>query len=97
MRITAVLVFVAFVGLVACSTTQLGGGSSLVTGSAGAEGTAKGEAAQLARCASPIGTIALVESQVPALAQFGLTSPVPLIRLMTAQSGCFNVVNAARP
>lgn len=93
MRISTVLFFiVALVGLAACATTQLGGSGSMVTGSAGAEGNAQGAAGHLARCNTPIGTIALVESQVPALAQFGLTSPVPLIRLMTAQSGCFNVV-----
>jgi curli biogenesis system outer membrane secretion channel CsgG len=39
-----------------------------------------------------VGTIALVESQIAGLAQMGLTSPVPLIRLMAAQSHCFNVV-----
>jgi hypothetical protein len=44
------------------------------------------------QCATPIGTIALVKRQYPALAQWGLDSPVPLIRLMAAQSHCFNVV-----
>jgi curli biogenesis system outer membrane secretion channel CsgG len=46
----------------------------------------------LVQCPAPVGTIALVESQIPALAQIGLSSPVPLIRLMAAQSRCFNVV-----
>jgi hypothetical protein len=64
----------------------------MVAGSAGAEGSASGAARELQRCNRPIGTIALIESQIPALAQIGLASPVPLIRLMVAQSGCFNVV-----
>jgi len=85
-------VTVAIVGLAACSSMEIGGGSSPVTGSAGATGDAKGAAASLVKCQEPVGTIALVESQIPALAQAGLTSPVPLIRLIAAQSRCFNVV-----
>jgi Curli production assembly/transport component CsgG len=80
------------ISLAACSTTQLGGGSSPVTGSSGQGGAAQGAATQLVQCTAPIGTIALVESQIPALAQIGLSSPVPLIRLMAAQSRCFYVV-----
>src|SRR2546422_2996077 len=85
-------VTVAIVGLAACSSMEIGGGSSPVTGSAGATGDAKGAAPSLVKCQEPVGTIALVESQIPALAQAGLTSPVPLIRLIAAQSRCFNVV-----
>lgn len=64
----------------------------MVTGSAG-EGNAPGAARQLTRCNAPIGTIALVESQSPALAQMphwwsGHTFPV--------QSGCFNVVERSQ-
>jgi hypothetical protein len=76
----------------ACSTMQVGGGSAPVTGSAGENGNVKSAALQLVQCSEPVGTIALVESQIPALAQIGLTSPVPLIRLIAAQSRCFNVV-----
>jgi hypothetical protein len=79
-------------GLAACSSMQVGGGTSPVTGAAGSEGTVMGNAPQLVQCPAPIGTIALVESQIPALAQFGLTSPVPVIRLLASQSRCFNVV-----
>jgi hypothetical protein len=82
----------AIMGLAACSTMQVGGGSAPVTGSAGANGNAQGAGPQLVQCAMPIGTLALVERQYPALAQWGLTSPVPLIRLMAAQSNCFNIV-----
>jgi hypothetical protein len=93
MRIGAVLVTCAMgIGLAACSTMQVGGGSSPVTGSAGTDGATAGAAPQLVQCTTPVGTIALVESQIPALAQMGLSSPVPLIRLMAAQSRCFNVV-----
>ena len=83
---------VAVVGFAACSSMEIGGGSSPVTGSAGTTGDAKGAASSLVTCQEPVGTIALVESQIPALAQAGLTSPVPLIRLIAAQSRCFNVV-----
>jgi hypothetical protein len=93
MRITPCFACLAVVmSVAACSTMQVGGGSSPVTGSAGSEGTVAGVAPQLVQCTAPIGTIALVESHIPALAQFGLTSPVPVIRLLAAQSRCFNVV-----
>lgn len=93
MKITPLLACVALLmGLAACSSMQVGGGSSPVSGSAGSDGAVAGAGPQLVQCAAPIGTIALVESQIPALAQMGLSSPVPLIRLMAAQSRCFNVV-----
>lgn len=76
----------------ASTQTQLGGGGSMVTGSAGAAGT-QGAAPQLTRCATPIGTAALVEQDNPMLAQAGLTSPIPLLRIMMAQSNCFQVVD----
>jgi Curli production assembly/transport component CsgG len=93
MKLTPFFACVALImGLAACSSMQVGGGSSPVTGAAGSEGTVVGNAPQLVQCSAPIGTVALVESQIPALAQFGLTSPVPVIRLLAAQSRCFNVV-----
>jgi hypothetical protein len=82
----------AAITVAACSSVQGGGGTSPVTGSAGATGNASGTTGQLVQCGQSVGTIALVESQIPALAQMGLTSPVPLIRLLAAQSRCFNVV-----
>ena len=42
------------------SQTQLGGGSSMATGSAGVAGT-QSASGQLARCDRPLGTAALVE------------------------------------
>jgi curli biogenesis system outer membrane secretion channel CsgG len=47
----------------------------------------------LPQCAAPLATIALVESQDPALAQYGLTSPVPVLRVMIQRSNCFLVVD----
>jgi len=72
--------------------TQLGGGSTMVTGSGGAAGT-QGSSSQLMRCARPIGTAALLEPEYATYANYGLTSPVPLIRLMMTQSNCFRVVD----
>jgi hypothetical protein len=93
MRLGSVLMLAgAAMSLTACASTQLGGGSSFVTGSAGQSGNAKGESEELVSCEAPLGTVALVESQSPALAQAGLESPLPLIRLMASQSGCFTVV-----
>ena len=88
------LVGLVAVTLAGCASTQtqLGGGGSMVSGSAGAAGT-QGAAPQLTRCATPIGTAALIEQDNPMLAQAGLTSPIPLLRIMMAQSNCFQVVD----
>ncbi len=72
--------------------TKLGEGSSMVTGSAGAAGS-KQQSTHLLHCVRPIGTAALVEPEHPTYAQYGLSSPVPLLRLMMAQSRCFRVVD----
>ena len=90
------LVLAACLATTACqSQTQLGGGSSMVTGSAGGAGT-QGAASQLERCSAPLGTAALVEPQgnvQATLSSVGLQSPIPLLRLLMAQSGCFRVVD----
>ena len=86
------MIILAAVLAAGCSQTNIGQGSSLVTGSAGPEG-AKQAHAELPKCDKPLGRAALVEKQIPALAQMGLTSPVPLIRLMISQSNCFQVVD----
>jgi hypothetical protein len=81
------------VALVACSSTDLGSGGSMVQGSAGTAGNAQGQELAIRTCDEPLGTMALVERQdTYALAQYGLESPVPMLRLMAAQSGCFAVV-----
>lgn len=74
------------------SGTKLGSGGSMVSGAGGAAGNSQA-AAQLTKCDRPLGTAALVEEDIPGLAQAGLTSPVPLLRLMMTQSGCFRVVD----
>lgn len=90
-----------FAGAVVCSVllsgcvsteTKMGGGSTMVTGSGGAAG-AQGASSQLTKCARPIGTAALLEPEYANYASYGLESPVPLIRLMMAQSNCFKVVD----
>lgn len=73
---------------------ELGRGGSVVTGSAGEAG-AQGASSQLAHCDRPLGTAALVEAQphvLTSLGQLGLSSPIPVLRLLMAQSGCFQVV-----
>lgn len=93
MRINIVLAIAAAGMLAACSTTDLGGGGSMIQGSAGEAGNAQQAAAELRQCDQPLGTMALVERQDRfALAQYGLESPVPLLRLLASQSGCFAVV-----
>jgi len=84
-------------GLSACGEkkTELGEGGSVVTGSAGPQG-AQGAARELLRCDAPVATVALAENphgyvmgsgyQLPA-------SPVPLVKLLAQQSGCFRVVD----
>jgi hypothetical protein len=77
--------------------TELGEGGSVVTGSAGPAG-AQGAGKELTRCDAPVATLALAENpngytlrdnyQLPA-------SPVPLIKLIAQQSGCFRVVDRA--
>lgn len=95
-RVGQLLAVGTIMTLAACaSQTQLGRGSSMVTGSGGAAG-AQGAAASLPRCDRPLGTAALVEPEAHALSllnSVGLQSPTPLLRLMMAQSNCFQVVD----
>lgn len=78
--------------LAACNQTTMGGGSTVSTGSAGAAGT-QGASKELRKCAEPIGTAALVESDNRAYLEYDLPSPTPMIRLMMQQSNCFTVVD----
>jgi hypothetical protein len=67
----------------------------MVTGSGGSAG-AQGASHQLVRCTQPLGTAALVEASPEALTglqTLGLASPLPILRLLMAQSGCFRVVD----
>ncbi|WP_280187342.1 CsgG/HfaB family protein [Delftia sp. PS-11] len=75
--------------------TELGQGGSEVSGSAGPAG-AHNASRELVRCDAPVATLALAENpngyvmgsgyQLPA-------SPVPLVKLLAQQSGCFRVVD----
>lgn len=101
MRISALLAAAlgTAIGLTGCSSTQLGGGGSVVQGSAGETGNAQGANAQLERCNQPLGTVTLDESNVPSQyyrAWWGdnthINSTIPMFRLLAAQSGCFTLV-----
>lgn len=93
----AVVTLAALLALAACGEkkTELGEGGSVVKGSAGPAG-AQNAARELVRCDAPVATLALAENpngyvmsstyQLPA-------SPVPLIKLLAQQSGCFRVVD----
>ena len=89
----------ALLGLAACSSTELGGGGSIVQGSAGETGNAEGANASLERCNQPLGTVTLDESNVPSHYystwygnNTGISSTIPMFRLLAAQSGCFTLV-----
>ena len=87
----------AVIGLAACSTTDLGSGGSMVQGSAGQSGNARGAASELENCGEPLGTVALDESNVPSgyyHSWWGnsINSTIPIFRLLAAQSNCFTVV-----
>ncbi|WP_442867033.1 CsgG/HfaB family protein [Acidovorax sp. GBBC 3334] len=93
------VVGIAALALAACGEkkTELGQGGSVVSGSAGPQG-AQNAARELVRCEAPVATLALAENpngyvmgsgyQLPA-------SPVPLVKLLAQQSGCFRVVDRA--
>jgi hypothetical protein len=67
----------------------------MATSATGAEGAPKEKkAAQLPQCAQPVGTVSLVEKEIPALEGTGLTSPTTVMRLMITQSNCFQIVDA---
>ena len=75
--------------------TELGQGGSVVTGSAGPQG-AQNAARELVRCDAPVATVALAENPHGYTMGAGYSlpaSPVPLVKLMAQQSGCFRVVD----
>ena len=75
--------------------TELGEGGSVVSGSAGPAG-AQGADKSLTRCDAPVATLALAENPngyTVSSAYHLPASPVPLIRLIAQQSGCFRVVD----
>ncbi|WP_338846832.1 CsgG/HfaB family protein [Massilia sp. W12] len=96
LRLGAIL---ACLVLAACGQkkTELGEGGSVVTGAAGPAG-ATAASPQLVKCDAPVATLALVENAngYTVSSHYNLpTSPIPLIRLLAQQSGCFRVVDRA--
>ena len=74
---------------------ELGSGGSVVTGSGGPAGASQA-AKQLATCPAPVAVVSLVENQngYVGIGRGGLPeSPLPLVRVMMQQSGCFRIVD----
>jgi curli biogenesis system outer membrane secretion channel CsgG len=74
---------------------ELGQGGSVVTGGAGPQG-ANNAAKQLVRCDAPVAVVSLVENQngYTGIGRGGLPeSPLPLVRVLMQQSGCFRIVD----
>ncbi|QPS07759.1 curli production assembly/transport component CsgG [Delftia acidovorans] len=91
------LAVLAGLGLSGCGEkkTELGQGGSEITGSAGPLGTNNGSR-ELVRCDAPVATLALAENPNGYIMGSGYqlpASPVPLIKLLAQQSGCFRVVD----
>lgn len=83
--------------LAACGKqgAQLGEGSSEVTGSAGPAGAQKASR-ELQKCDAPVATLALAENPNGYTVQTSYNlppTPLPLVRLLAQQSGCFRVVD----
>jgi len=75
--------------------TELGEGGSVVSGSAGPAG-AHNASHELLKCDAPVATMALVENPNGYTVQGSYNlpaSPLPLVRLIAQQSGCFRVVD----
>jgi curli biogenesis system outer membrane secretion channel CsgG len=92
-KLTLISLTVALSSASAAQQT-LGEGGSAAQGSAGPSG-AQNANAQLEKCDSPKGTLAVVEPQsqvLASLSRYGLQSPVGLIRMLIQQSNCFQVV-----
>ena len=93
-----VLVLVLSLSLAGCEKkqTELGQGGSEISGSAGPQG-ANNAAKSLEKCDAPIATVALVENPRGYVMPYGNgqlpPTPVPLVKLLAQQSGCFRVVD----
>lgn len=93
------LALACVMGLVGCGKqeagTELGKGGSVVTGSAGTAG-AKDAAKELLTCDAPVAVVSLVENKggYVGIGRGGLPeSPLPLVRVLMQQSGCFRIVD----
>ena len=84
-----------FLGACGKQGATLGEGGSIVTGSAGPAG-AESAVRELVKCEAPVATLALIENPAgyTVVTSNGLpSSPLPLVRLLAQQSGCFRVVD----
>ena len=87
----------ALLALAACGKqgVELGEGGSVVQGSAGPNG-ATAASAQLKTCSEPVAVVALMENPrgYVGIGRGGLPdSPLPLVRVIMQQSGCFRIVD----
>ncbi len=82
----------ACLALAACSSTEMGA-DAFSTSATDTEGAPRKKAAQLPRCEQPLGTVALVDKDIPVLASTGLGAPSSVLRLMITQSNCFQIVD----
>ena len=71
------------------AATPGSGGTQSATGAP----AAVARTASVPHCAKPIDSVALVEKADGSLAQMGLTSPLPILRMMISQSNCFTIVD----
>ncbi len=95
--VSCACLLVAAVALYGCGkqATNLGQGGSAVSGSAGPAG-AQAASRELVKCDTAVATLALVENPggYTMVSGYNLpASPVPLVRLLAQQSGCFRVVD----
>ena len=96
-RLALAAVAALTLGLAGCGQkkTELGEGGSVVTGSAGPAG-AQNASHELVKCDAPVATMALVENPNGYTMASGYnlpSSPLPLVRLIAQQSGCFRIVD----
>ena len=98
-RVALACAAVAALALAGCGQkkTELGQGGSVISGSAGPAGV-QNASHELLKCDAPVATMALVENPNGYSMAGGYNlprSPVPLVRLMAQQSGCFRIVDRA--
>ena len=98
-RMALACVAVAALALAGCGQkkTELGQGGSVISGSAGPAGV-QNASHELLKCDAPVATMALVENPNGYSMAGGYNlprSPVPLVRLLAQQSGCFRIVDRA--
>lgn len=98
LKLPAVLLTSVLMAACGKQGAQLGEGSSEVTGSAGPAG-AQGAAKSLTQCDAPVATLALAENPNGYSGTGGYNlpaSPLPLVRLLAQQSGCFRVMDRSQ-